>query len=75
MNAALAYRNKCMNAGNVEIIQINPGPANVNPELGNYFFRYDDPDLYKKFLNAVLLTGFYNENSIPANDCIDPIPP
>uniref|UniRef100_A0AC35G7I0 VWFA domain-containing protein n=1 Tax=Panagrolaimus sp. PS1159 TaxID=55785 RepID=A0AC35G7I0_9BILA len=73
INASLAYRNKCMNPGNVGIIQINPGPGTVNPELGNYFFKYDDPDLYNKFLNAILLTGFYNENSIPASDCIDPI--
>uniref|UniRef100_A0A914QVV6 Uncharacterized protein n=1 Tax=Panagrolaimus davidi TaxID=227884 RepID=A0A914QVV6_9BILA len=35
--------------------------------------KYTDPDLYEKFVNAVLLTGFYNENSIPASECIDPI--
>jgi hypothetical protein len=73
LNAALEYRNKCMNPGNVEIIQINPGFGNVNPELGNYFFKYDDPDLFNKFTNAIISTGIYDKSSIPKNDCIDGI--
>uniref|UniRef100_A0AC35G7Q1 VWFA domain-containing protein n=1 Tax=Panagrolaimus sp. PS1159 TaxID=55785 RepID=A0AC35G7Q1_9BILA len=73
LNAALEYRNKCMNPGNIEIIQINPGFGNVNPELGNYFFKYDDPDLFNKFTNAIISTQIYDKSGIQKNDCIDGI--
>uniref|UniRef100_A0A914Q3G2 VWFA domain-containing protein n=1 Tax=Panagrolaimus davidi TaxID=227884 RepID=A0A914Q3G2_9BILA len=75
MNASLAYREKCMDPGKVEIIQINPGPGRVNQELGNHFFKYDDPDLYNKFLNVVKNAEIYDKSAVLESDCIDPINP
>uniref|UniRef100_A0AC34FZJ2 Uncharacterized protein n=1 Tax=Panagrolaimus sp. ES5 TaxID=591445 RepID=A0AC34FZJ2_9BILA len=74
-NASVEYRNKCMKPANVEIIQINPSVANVNPELGDYFFMHDDPNLFEKFTDAILRLSLFDKSAISEADCIDSIAP